>query len=415
MHACGIWSGVCPDNLASGEVMSVEAHRFGAIAEQLGLAARADVDAALQKQITLRECWAGSRIGEILILMGVLDGLQVERILAEQVKRRHVSARAASSERAFQYYNRYMIVKKLGEGGMGEVFLAREVVMDRLVVLKMLRKDKAVSQRIAERFALEARVGGALGHANIVAYHNTGFAHGVRFLVMEYVEGETLQDRISRERRIPEREVLRIGAEILKGLVHLHAKGIIHRDIKPANILISSDESVKLSDFGSARLSAQPFSDTNTIVGTPNYIPPEQVRATASIDHRADLYALGATLYHALAGRVPFDYPATHTILRAHVDELPPALQEFNPQLSSGTIRIIEKLMAKDPTERYATAQEALGEIENALSPPSVQSKREFVPRWPRLRRRRAAGGVFETIAWLGAAVLLAIWFYSRT
>ena len=285
----------------------MEAHRFGDIAEQLGLAARQDVDAALQKQITLRESWAGSRLGEILILMGVLDGLQVERILAEQIKRRRQSARAASNARAFEYYNKYMIVKKLGEGGMGEVFLAREHVMDRPVVLKMLRKDKAANQRIAERFALEARVGGALSHPNIVAYHNTGFAHGVRFLVMEYIEGETLQDRIKRERKISESEALRIAGDILKGLMHLHAKGIVHRDIKPANSLISADESVKLSDLGSARSLNAPFTDANTIVGTPNYIPPEQVRVLASIDHRADFYALGATLYHALAGRVPFD------------------------------------------------------------------------------------------------------------
>lgn len=389
----------------------MKAHRFGEIARQLGLASESEIETALQRQITLKETWADSRIGEILILMGVLDGLQVDRILSEQRKLRSPHNQSA---RAFRYYRNYLIVRKLGEGGMGEVFLAREQISERLVVLKMLRKDKAQIKRVAARFDLEARIAGGLNQPNIVTYHNTGFAHGVRFLVMEYVDGETLHDRIERLGRIPEVEALSICREVLKGLAYLHEKGVVHRDLKPSNILLSKDGGIKISDFGSARLLRQPFSESNTIVGTPNYMPPEQVRAEASLDHRADFYALGATLYHALANRPPFEEPGSRAILKAHVDREPDALERIVPELSPQTARIVEKMMAKNPAERFATADEALAAVESALeSRKAVRPKREFPCRWPRPRRHPVAAGFMGAMAWLGAALLLGVWLWG--
>ena len=351
------------------------AHPFGEIGIELGLLTPQHVQIALERQTALKEIWANSRLGEVLILMEVLDGLQVDQILAEQQRRR---GEAEPATPAFPYYKDYLIVKKLGEGAMGEVFLAQEGRQSRQVVLKMLRKDKAECLAIAERFRVEAQIAGMMGHPNVVSCYTTGVAHGARFMVMEYIDGESLQGRLDRQGRLPESDVLRLAAEVLRGLAYVHDRGVIHRDIKPSNILIAHGGAVKISDFGSARTAA--FGDFNTIVGTPNYMAPEQIRCKPTIDWRADLYSLGATLYHALSGRVPFVRDSNSEVFRAHVKDTPDTLSGVVPAPHADTLRIIGKLMSKDPDARYVTARQTLGEVEKALERRSVAAAPKQVP-----------------------------------
>ncbi|MCY3022327.1 MAG: serine/threonine-protein kinase, partial [Planctomycetota bacterium] len=207
----------------------VVAHRFGNVAQSLNLVTAAQVEAALLKQRTLRATGGKSRLGEVLILMNVLTVEQVKKVLSEQRKRRQADAdKALPMER----FGDYKLLMKLGEGGMGAVYKAEDVLAGRLVALKVLRKDLAANSTFVERFSREAKLAGSLSHPNIVTCHNAGTSHGVQFLVMEFVEGETLKVRLQREGKLPEKEALHIVRDVALGLAHAHSKGIIHRDIK---------------------------------------------------------------------------------------------------------------------------------------------------------------------------------------
>ena len=343
-------------------------HRFGDVAQSLELVTDVQLENALEKQRSLRRSGGKLRIGEVLIMMSVLDNEQVKRALSEQRKRRQ-----ADSDKALplEYFGEYKLLDKLGEGGMGSVYKAQETLANRVVALKVLRKNLAGNQGFVERFDREAKLAGSLNHPNIVACHNAGTIRGVQYMVMEFVDGETLNARIYRgPGKMPEKETLRIIRDIALGLSHAHQKGIIHRDIKPDNILLGSDGSVKLSDFGTAKsfLDQDNLSRTGVIIGTPHYISPEQVRADKEVDHRADLYALGATMYHALTGQVPFDAPSALDIMHSHLHDELENPRDLNPQLSFGAVQIVSKLMAKTPGERYQDAEDVAEDIDRILN-----------------------------------------------
>ena len=343
-------------------------HRFGDIARSLGLVTLAQLDESLVMQNSLRNTGARLRIGEILIMKNVLTVEQVKKILSEQRKRKQ-----AESDKAMpvEYFGEYKLLEKLGEGGMGAVYKAQETMADRLVALKVLRKEMAGNPGFVERFTREARLAGSLNHPNLVLCHTSGTVRGVQFLVMEYIEGETLKARLNREGgKLPEKETLRIIRDVALGIGHAHEKGIIHRDIKPENILLSKDGSVKLSDFGTAKayLAEDTLSRTGVVIGTPHYISPEQVRAAKNIDYRADLYALGGTMYHALTGKVPFDAKTSLEIMKKHLHEELDNPRDINPLISVAAVEIVSKLMAKMPTERYQNADDVVEDIERVLA-----------------------------------------------
>ena len=368
-------------------------HLFGEIAIELNFMARRNLETALERQTSLKEIWANSKLGEVLILMGVLDGLQVDQVLMEQRLRRGTEQKPAP---AFPYYKDYLILRKLGEGGMGEVFLADEYAQRRKVVLKMLRKDKAANAQVAARFQQEAQIAGMLEHSNIVACYTTGVAHGARFLVLEYVEGESLYERIERCGPLDDETVLRLATHVLRGLAYIHDRGVIHRDIKPGNILLGINGCVKISDFGSARTAHGEFQDFSTIVGTPNYIAPEQIRCSPGVDWRADLYSLGATLYHALSGEVPFKRSSNTAVMRAHLADVPEPLPA---SVQTDTVRLVSKLMSKDPDGRYVTARQALGDVEKVLARRSVANAEQ-------VGERKTSRGLFHRVAARCVAVL---------
>jgi serine/threonine-protein kinase len=391
-------------------------YRFGEVARDLGLLTPQQIDEALQKQQVLRGSAAKSRMGEVLIMMNVLSVEQVKKVLSEQRKRRQAEADAALP---MERFGDYKLLAKLGEGGMGAVYKAEEVLASRIVALKVLRKNLAGNKSFVERFEREAKLAGALNHPNIVTCHVAGMTHGIQFLAMEFVDGETLTARLKRNGgKLLEKEALSITRDIARGLAHAHVAGIVHRDIKPDNILLGKDGAVKLSDFGTAKsfLDEDSLSRTGQVIGTPNYISPEQVRADKNIDHRADLYSLGGTLYHVLTGRLPFHAPSVMQIMKAHLDEELENPQDVNPDLSDGAVQIVVKLMAKSPDKRYQSAKELVEDIDAVLggATPSKAAigEHESSIRAPRRRKKKkaqAAGcmGVLVIAAVVGLIVLL--------
>jgi serine/threonine protein kinase len=371
--------------------------RFGELAKEMGLINDQQLAAALEKQRALRASGGKSRLGEVLILMNVLAVEQVKRVLSEQRKKR-----AAQADKALpmEFFGEYKLLEKLGEGGMGAVYKARETLADRIVALKVLRKNLAGNAGFAERFTREAKLAGSLQHPNIVACHNTGVERGVQFIVMEFVEGETMKTRLKNAGgKLPEREVLKLIREIAAGLGHAHERGIVHRDVKPDNVLLGKDGSVKVSDFGTAKsfLDEESLTQSGIIIGTPHYISPEQVRADKVIDHRADLYALGGTMYHALTGHVPFDAPTALDIMRRHLHDELDSPADLTPGLSMGTLQIVTKLMAKLPSQRYQSADELIEDIDQVLKDqvPRVATRDQYESsiRPPRKKVKKAKAG----------------------
>jgi serine/threonine-protein kinase len=382
------------------------AHRFGDVAQSLGLVTAKQVEDALLKQRSLRATGAKSRLGEVLIMMNVLTVEQVRKVLSEQRKRRQADADKALP---MEYFGEFKLLAKLGEGGMGAVYKAQETLANRVVALKVLRKNFAARHEFVERFTREARLAGALAHPNIVTCHNAGTSQGVQFLVMEFVDGETLKARLEREGgRLSEKDALHIVREVAQGLGYAHGKGVVHRDIKPDNVLLGNDGSVKISDFGTAKsfLNDESLTRTGVVIGTPYYISPEQVRADKDVDHRADLYALGGTLYHALTGKVPFDAPSALHIMRAHLQDELENPADINPQLSTGAVQIVTKLMAKEPDQRYQSAAELVEDIDRVLAGQmpahaALEQHKSSIrpPRRPRPRKRAASAGCMSMLA----------------
>jgi serine/threonine-protein kinase len=399
--------------MASVTETQVLSHRFGEVAQAMGLVTAEQVKTALEKQKFFRATGGKSRLGEVFIAMDVLTVEQVRKVLSEQRKRRQADE---AKKLPMDYFGEYKLTEKLGEGGMGTVFKAQETLAQRTVALKVLRANIASNRNFVERFDREARLAGSLSHGNIVTCHNAGTSQGVQFLAMEFVEGETLKKRLERDGKLPEPAALRIVCEVAQGLAHAHKKGVVHRDIKPDNILLGNDGSVKISDFGTAKsfLDEESLTRTGVIIGTPFYISPEQVRADKNIDHRADLYALGSTLYHLLTGKVPFVAATPLLIMRAHLYEDLENPADLAPQLSPGACQIVTKLMAKDPADRYQSADDVAADIERVLAgKPPVQPELEcekscIRPRRMVRRKKQASGCLGMVLLCVGVAALLA-------
>ena len=270
----------------------------------------------------------------------------------------------------------FEVLSPLGRGGMGSVYRARDVKMDRIVALKVIDPSTAADDRFLARFHKEIRAAGRLFHPNIVASYDAGEADGYHYISMECVEGESVQSAIKRKGRLPEREALSIALHVARALDHAHHLGISHRDVKPGNILLAPDGASKLAlpvaklcDFGLARVldGSASLTRTGSLLGTPWYMAPEQ--GEDGLNPRADVYALGATLYHMLVGEPPFDGPSALTILMKHVMEPRPPVREKRPEVSAETEAIVLKAMAKEPEERYKSASRMAAAIEAAMAP----------------------------------------------
>jgi serine/threonine-protein kinase len=252
-------------------------------------------------------------------------------------------------------FGEYEILEELGSGGMGKVYRAKDVTLERSVALKTLAPGSANDPAFVERFLREARAVARLNHPNIVQIYNFGSVEGTWYLAMEFVDGPSLGQRL-RSGRFSEAEVVRITRQVCQALALAHAEGLVHRDIKPDNIMLTSRGDVKLVDLGIAKRldEDQSLTQTGHSMGTPHYISPEQIRGLKDIDARADIYSLGATLYHLVTGHTPYLGASGAVVMSMHLVEPLPDPRIYEPALSDGFCSVLRKMMAKKREERYA-------------------------------------------------------------
>ena len=260
---------------------------------------------------------------------------------------------------------RYRILRKLGSGGMADVYLGEDLTLGRRVALKVLLQRFLGDAQFIERFRREAKAAAALNHPGIVAIYDWGQVEGTPYIVMEYVEGETLKQLIRRRGRLGGAEAvdLTLGLLTAVGLAHRH--GIIHRDIKAQNILIDGNGAAKVTDFGIARAGDSGMTEAGSILGTAQYLSPEQARGLP-VDERSDLYSVGVVLYEMLTGRVPFSGDSAVNVAMQHVNELPEEPVTLVPGMPASLNQIVIKALAKDPAHRYATAAEFAADLRAA-------------------------------------------------
>ncbi|MDR3618727.1 MAG: protein kinase [Paludisphaera borealis] len=291
----------------------------------------------------------------------------------------------------------YDVLRVIGRGGMGVVFLGRDRALDRLVAIKVLTPGMSATPAARRRFAREAKAAAAVVHEHVVAIHAVdSLPQGVPYLVMQYIAGKSLQDVIDRGKTPELAEILRIGSQAASALAAAHAQGLIHRDVKPANILLENGvERVKITDFGLARaVDDATMTQSGVVAGTPQYMSPEQAGGDA-IDHRTDLFSLGSVLYTLCTGQAPFRGLSSMATLRKVCEQTPRPIQELNPEIPSWLVRIIDRLHAKNPADRYGSAAEVADLLGRCLAhvqqPTSVPLPAELLP--ARKRRTMAIWG----------------------
>ncbi len=262
---------------------------------------------------------------------------------------------------------KYQIEKRIGAGGMGTVYLAKDTQLKRVVALKVLPQDKAQNPTLVKRFRAEAQAAAQLRHNNIVAVYDTGEDDGYLFIAMEYVEGQDLFELVQKRGVTPVKRSIEIIKQVAAALQHAFEQNIVHRDIKPSNLLIRRDGVVKLTDLGLAR-SIDDTLETNitragTTVGTVDYMSPEQARSSKAADIRSDLYSLGCTWYQMLTGEPPFPEGSMTNKLQAHAIKPAPDPRDKNPNVPEGLTAVLQRLMAKKPEDRYQTPADLLEDL----------------------------------------------------
>ncbi|GAB4386178.1 MAG: hypothetical protein Kow0022_14440 [Phycisphaerales bacterium] len=284
------------------------------------------------------------------------------------------------AERSGQAIPGYRILGKLGSGAMATVFKAKQLSLDRVVAIKVLPKKHSQNPQFIERFYAEGRAAAQLNHPNIVQAFDVGRAGDVYYFVMEYVEGRTVHDDIVKHKRYNEAEALDIIIQVAEALEHAHSKGLVHRDIKPKNLMISKEGVLKVADMGLARAISDKEAaeaEKGKAFGTPYYISPEQIRGEVNIGPPADIYSLGATMYHMVTGTVPFEGKNPSAVMHKHLKaELVPP-DHVNPKLSAGISEVIEMMMAKNPKDRYQSATDLLIDLRAVRrgEPPPIAHK----------------------------------------
>ena len=271
-----------------------------------------------------------------------------------------------SIEKQILIGGRYSLRDLVDSGGMAEVFLAHEEILERDVALKILKEQYADDDGLVERFRHEAQSAASLNHPNIVHIYDWGDTQNgeAYYIAMEYAPGGTLEDRILEDGALPPRTAAEVALQIAEALRFAHEHGVIHRDIKPQNILLSASGDAKVTDFGLARAtSSTPLSQTSLVLGTASYMSPEQTMGEPA-DPRSDLYSLGVVLYKMLTGELPYEGDTSVTIAVKHVLEPARAPREVNPEVPEGISALTQKLLAKDPDDRYASAAQLIEDLQ---------------------------------------------------
>jgi len=343
---------------------------IGRMVVEKGLATHNEVEQCMM--LTESAAHDGKDVGGlagVLVSQGVVTKAQLQRLkpeLEEQKSSRQIPG--------------YQMLSKLGAGAMATVYKAKQLSLDRIVAIKVLPQKHSKDPNFIQRFYDEGKAAAKLNHANIVGAYDVGQAGEYHYFVMEYVDGRTVYDDISSKGAYSEEDALEIVTKVAEALNHAHAQGFIHRDVKPKNIMITNDGTVKLADMGLARAVSDreaAEAEAGKAYGTPYYISPEQIRGEIEIDFRADIYALGATAYHMVTGRVPFEAPNPSAVMRKHLTEELTPPDHINEKLSSGVSEIIEICMAKSPKKRYSTTEDLLHDLQAVRrgEPPIIARK----------------------------------------
>ena len=266
---------------------------------------------------------------------------------------------------------RYQIVRKLGTGGMANVYLAEDQELGRRVAIKILDERHASDGQFVERFRREAKNAAGLSHANIVSIYDRGQAEGTYYIAMEYLDGRTLKELLVQYGPPPVRIAIGYVRQILAALSFAHKHGLVHRDIKPHNVIVDGSGHVKVTDFGIARSGTSQMTEAGSIIGTAQYLSPEQARGTP-VDQRSDLYSVGVLLYELLTGTVPFTGDTPVEIAMKHLSAVPEPPSSVRPEIPRGLDLVVVRALAKDPEERYQTAEQMdadLARIERGMRP----------------------------------------------
>ena len=259
---------------------------------------------------------------------------------------------------------RYRVLKLLGVGGMGAVYRVHDNDLDRDVALKLIRSEIAEDAAALERFKREIQLSSRITHKNVLRVFDLGESDGIRFLTMQYVEGEDLSTILKREGKLPKERLIRIFRQIADGLRAAHEQGVVHRDLKPQNIMVSEGDRVYVTDFGLAKSAEQSgMTQTGALLGTPFYMSPEQVKGEPT-DARSDIYALGIILYQMSTGTLPFRGNTPYEVMAQRLQREPQSAAELNPELPAYLRKVIERCMARDPSLRYQTVDELLGDLD---------------------------------------------------
>jgi eukaryotic-like serine/threonine-protein kinase len=275
---------------------------------------------------------------------------------------------------------RYRIIKLIGGGGMANVYLAHDMILDREVAIKMLRMDFANEEEFIKRFQREAQSATSLVHPNIVSIYDIGEEDDLYYIVMEYVQGMTLKQYIQQHSPVDIDTALDIMKQLTLAISHAHQNHIVHRDIKPHNILIDEEGTVKITDFGIAMaLSATSITQTNSVLGSVHYLSPEQARGGMATK-KSDIYSLGIVMFELLTGRLPFSGESAVSIALKHLQSETPSLRRWNPDIPQSVENIVLKATAKDPFRRYDSLEEMDEDLTTALDPSRVNEPKFSVP-----------------------------------
>ena len=278
--------------------------------------------------------------------------------------------------------DRYQIIKTLGEGGMANVYLAHDTILDRNVAVKVLRGDLANDEKFVRRFQREALSASSLSHPNIVEMYDVGEDDGQYYIVMEYVDGKTLKQVLKSRGHLSVTEVVDIMLQLTDGMAHAHDAYIIHRDIKPQNIMILSNGMIKITDFGVATaLNSTQLTQTNSVMGTVHYLPPEQAQGKGSTI-KSDIYSMGIMMYELLTGLVPYKGDNAVEIALKHLKEPLPSVRKANPSIPQSIENVIIKATAKNPRNRYTDAREMHEDLKTALDE-SRKNEEKYVYKYP--------------------------------
>ena len=266
-----------------------------------------------------------------------------------------------------QAFGNYQLERELGQGGMGTVYLAKDSGLNRYVALKILRSDLGDDPSFSRKFLEEVEVTASLAHPNIIRVFTLGEQEGRLYLVMEHLDEPSLENRMDKQTKVSEREVLEIGIGIASALQFAHEEtGLIHRDIKPGNILFGRGNIPKLADFGLAAGARSALGQQDEIWGTPYYVSPERLLREPE-DIRSDIYSLGATLYHTMAGRPPFEAETAEEVAKRHISDRPPPLRSLCPNAQEQTVITLDRCLAKKTDNRWATYTELINQLADAL------------------------------------------------